>query len=90
MSAKEMFEEINFNLYEETNDYITYRRYPNTVIDDNSYQEIFFNKSERFIVVSEYYKGDLEEKFILISELKAINKQCEELGWFDEIKIYNS
>ena len=81
MRAKEMFKEVNFKLHAETNDFIIYRKYPDTIVDDTSFQEIFFNNINKFVVVSEYHHGNLEEKFIDLKELKAINKQVEELGW---------
>lgn len=86
-TAKEMFEELNFKLYEETDDFIIYRKYPDTIVDDNTYQEIFFNIKSQFLTATEYHHGILEEKFITLKELKAINKQVEELRGLNETKM---
>ena len=80
-SAKEMFEELGYELYEETDIYMSFRKYPDTIEDDGTYQEIFFNTQSMFFVIAEYIEGELEEKFMTTKELKAINKQVEELGW---------
>ena len=77
-SAREMFEELGYKLYEETDKWITYKKYPDTIIDDETYQEIFFNFYDLFVVVSEYNHGKLEEKFITTKEIEAINKLIEE------------
>ncbi|MBR1386415.1 MAG: hypothetical protein IJ568_06265 [Bacilli bacterium] len=81
MTAKEMFEKLNYILYEENDINISYRKYPDTKIDDLTYQEIFFNKQSQFIVIVEYNSEGMEEKFTTLKELQAINKQVEELGW---------
>lgn len=84
MTAKEMFEELGYELYDETDIYISYRKFPDTIVDNKTYQEIFFNTQSMFFVISEYKHGELEEKFIITKELQAINKQVEELGWNNE------
>ena len=86
MKAKEMFEELGYELYEETDIYMSFRKYPDTIADYGTYQEIFFNTQSMFFVIAEYRKGKLEEKFMTTKELKAINKQVEELGWNKEKK----
>lgn len=78
MSSKEMFEKANYKLYEETDSWITYRKYPDTIIDDDTYQEIFYNFVDDFVVATEYNHGKLEEKFINRNELLAIVKLIEE------------
>ena len=81
ISAAKLFEEVNFKLYEETDKWLTYRKYPDTIVDEETYQEIFFNYVGQFVVICEYNHGKQEEKFITLKELLAINKQVEELGW---------
>lgn len=83
-TAKEMFKELGYKLDEETDTYIRYRKYPDTVVDNETYQEIFFNIRSMFFTADEYIVGEVEEKFITIKELQAINKQVEELEWLDE------
>lgn len=78
MSSKEMFEKSNYKLYEETDSWITYKKYPDTIVDDNTYQEIFYNFVDDFVVATEYNHGKLEEKFINRNELLAIVKLIEE------------
>ena len=88
ISSKEMFKKINYKLYEETDSWITYRKYPDTIVDDDTYQEIFYNFVDDFVVATEYNHGKLEEKFITREELLVINKLIEEFDDLTGLKKY--
>ena len=70
MTAKEMFEELGYE-----------QKIKNNVI--YYFKKIHIPKS--YIIYSINFINDNKEIFISknidIKELKAINKQCEELGW---------
>ena len=73
MTAKEMFEELGYQRNAE-NEKIIY------LIETKGsfyYQEIIFNLVKKVIVID----GNFLEVAIESNLLKAINKQCEELGW---------
>ena len=69
MSAKEMFEELGYELETENNWGLQYYNEE----EDNEY---FFNKEHKWVEVP---KGAYD--VIDLKVLKAINKQIEELGW---------
>lgn len=77
MTARKMFEELGFN-YCEDNDYVQY-----TIINRKKdklwYVEVCFDKRNK------RYWADADFSTLKISSalLKAIIKQCEELGWFE-------
>lgn len=68
MTAKELFEELGYEV-DYKNDYSL--RYHN---EENDYYIYFYNYSKKIEVLHD----------ITLQELKAINKQVEELGWLDE------
>lgn len=73
MNAKEMFKELGYKRNVE-NEKIIY------LIETKGsfyYQEIIFNLVKKIIVID----GNFLEVAIENNLLKAINKQCEELGW---------
>lgn len=73
MNAEEMFKELGYKRNVE-NEKIIY------LIETKGsfyYQEIIFNLVKKIIVID----GNFLEVAIENNLLKAINKQCEELGW---------
>ena len=75
MSAKEMFEELGYD-YFNNGLRITLQNY-----EISECKLIEFNLKERKMWLAD----DSEETFKLsLKEIKAINKQVEELGWFNE------
>ena len=72
-SAKEMFEELGYKLNRDDNfiDYIKINKMLNNQIR-------FFVKDKK--VIKEDFCTGLA-KYITLEELRAINKQVEELGW---------
>lgn len=73
MNAEQMFEELGYQRNTE-NEKIIY------LIETKGsfyYQEIIFNLLQKVIVID----GNFLEVAIENNLLKAINKQCEELGW---------
>ena len=79
MNAKEMFEKMGYEFEKGfdrngvNNSYVYRYHYI-----DGGYDTIIFHLIDKQIIT---YKS---EHLIFMSELKAINKQCEELGWLDE------
>lgn len=77
MTAKEMFEELGYKFRESTfvinrNDYFYYE---NTRKD----KLICFYLNKKEVLTSQYKESMIMD----IATLKAINKQCEELGWLE-------
>ncbi len=82
MSAKEMFEELDFTLIKNNEMILEY---------ENPYNEtIYFDKNEKYY--SSYCRNNehdfdvyADEAIIINMKLhKAINKQIEELGWLND------
>lgn len=79
MSAKEMFEELgytNTGLLKEPSVHYENKEWETAI-------SIFDNEKGRAIHI--YPLGDTyqDSGFICVEELKAINKQCQELGWIE-------
>ena len=72
MSAKEMFEKLEYE-YKENENYISYTYCVKEIIE-------FSLKTKKF-VKEDIWGTSLR---ITLEELKAINKQIEELGWNNE------
>lgn len=79
MEAKEMFEAIGFVPFFKTKDLIIYENFPDN--EKERIDVVFYLKIKQIRV---YYVENDEDVFIDMTLLKAINKQCEELGWLDE------
>lgn len=73
MNAKQMFEELGYQRNAEKEKII----YLIETKGSFYYQEIVFNLLQKVIVID----GNFLEVAIERDLLKAINKQCEELGW---------
>ena len=69
MSAKEMFEELGYNVKFENNNFIHYANL-------ELLKELKFDKEYKVFYI-------IGSKTIFDDELQAINKQIEELGWND-------
>lgn len=78
MSAKEMFEELGYNLdtAEENS-----RLYCKDILD----KKTFGYKDTEMIYFDDEYNGIYftNKEHLNIEELKAITQQCKELGWID-------
>lgn len=74
MTAKEMFEELGYKEIKSDNEYniICYERYT----PKRDKEEIVFHRNKHFAT---FLNGKFS--YVFIKELKAINKQIEELGW---------
>ncbi len=79
MEAKEMFEAIGFVPFFKTKDLIIYENFPDN--EKERIDVVFYLKIKQIRV---YYVENDEDVFVDMTLLKAINKQCEELGWLDE------
>ena len=73
MSAKEMFEELGYELYIESDNEICY-------MEKKNKWYISFYLDDKVVQCSEndFYTTSIG---ISVKELQAINKQVEELGW---------
>ena len=76
MTAREMFEAIGVVPFFKTNDLIIYENFPDN--EKERINVVFYLKIKQIRV---YYVETDEDVFINMPLLKAINKQCEELGW---------
>jgi hypothetical protein len=83
MSAREMFEELSFYQTKNSSAYLIYEMYgKNQYTDEDIITRITFKKHEQLVKVKKIGKTtsyDFNSK-----EIKAIQKQIEELGWLDE------
>ena len=70
MNAREMFKKLG---------YTNYKEYGNEAI-------IYYEPSENYGIVFDLVHKyiDFGDGCMSVDDLKAINKQCEELGWLDE------
>lgn len=78
MTAKEMFEKLGYEQHESRYE-IIYNMGNLKYIDD--YRYISFNKENKTIEVGDNSTGEF---YLQLEELKAINKQIEELRWDNE------
>ena len=79
-TAKEMFEEMGYELFEDDNENLNYRYESGRVV-----VYIMFNKIRKDFSNLAYLDGSIAGSTSMkIGTLKAINKQVEELGWLDE------
>lgn len=77
MTAKEMFEKLG---YERKYDYIPYADCESIVYkkDNHIIRFCMTDLGNKLQIISEKYQVDLD-----VEELKAINKQIEELHWYE-------
>lgn len=80
MSAKEMFEELGY-VYSKDEEGIYYLKY---FIETNCYMKIEFIFELKDIFI--YLENNASNVYtsICLQELRAINKQVEELGWLGD------
>ena len=76
------FEAIGFVPFFKTKDLIIYENFP-----DNEKERINVVSYLKIKQIRVYYVENDEDVFIDMPLLKAINKQCEELGWLDKLTI---
>lgn len=98
MSAKEMFESLGYKYYEDDGFtcYLQAINVPNALnCEYIEFKKISINRLNREISIHDYKKDALCQNFIngetnckinylSFEELRAINKQIEELGWLDD------
>lgn len=75
MTAREMFEELGYE-YKEYEGQISYTKWEKDCVDEYYPSSIDFDLKDKSISKVMCY--------IDFEEIKAINKQIEELGWLDE------
>lgn len=78
MSAKEMFEKLGYKQDKQKN-YIVYY----SLLKLSREKQIEFNFDYK--TIEKRRVPDLHCSTINMQELQAINQQCKELGWFDEV-----
>lgn len=80
-SAKEMFEDLGYELIEDGKTYLRYANY----FDKKKYMggEMvdFDKKNKRFRLTRKTCQGNIHFKYGTLEELQAINQQISELGW---------
>lgn len=83
MNAEEMFKELG---YEKTYDEDYSIVYTKKAIGEDRFEIEFFkminSKQFRCRLVNEFGEKGQQPFYVDMNELQAINKQCEELGWF--------
>lgn len=81
MTAREMFEKLGYSKAPEFEEVVIFRK----GYDEYSAKIIEFNKTRKTVVVYLIYSYTNSDHCSAdMNELKAINKQVEELGWLDE------
>ena len=79
-SARKMFEELGWQYF--YNDFIKSDCYSKNKKNDGYVP--YYNDIIKFYLESKCVYIDTNYKGIDMETLKAINKQCEELGWLDD------
>lgn len=51
---------------------------------DKMFEKLGWEKKEFDISIDKRYKGIAIDTWLEITELKAINQKCKELGWLDD------
>lgn len=83
MTAKEMFEKLGYKFIRECEYYLFYEKALKEDAEyENDYLHISFEKQDKAFIKT--YGDDNSPEIITMQELKAINKQIEELGWDNE------
>lgn len=77
-SARELFEELGYELIEDSKSYLRYFNYKpyygGEMID-------FDKKNKKFRLTRKSEQGNTHFKYGTLEELQAINQQVNELGW---------
>lgn len=82
MSAKEMLEELGYEIKEKTSRYLRYLK-KDSEYGSGAYIEFdLVNKKIRLYTKTPNYNNN--PRYADFNEFQAINKQCEELGWNNE------
>lgn len=97
MSAKELFEKVGYDYYEDDgiDCYLKAQCIPNKLNTEYiKFQKISFHRLVKEITINKYRKNaqctefidstDNDVIYLSIQELQAINQQCKELGWLDD------
>lgn len=77
MNAREMFEELGYKRRADIDAMLPFIAYRKKIDGTFHYFEVTFDLLEKEITLDDGY----EAYVITYSLLKAINKQCKELGW---------
>jgi len=97
MSAKEMFEELGYEYYNDDGftEYLKATPIPNRINTNYiKFKKITFNRMDEEMSIFNYKKDALCQElldnatyikinYLTSKEIKAINQQCKELGWIE-------
>lgn len=84
MTALEMFEELGYELIEDSKSYLRYANYFDKDKKHMGGEMIDFDKkNKRFRLTRKSCQGNTHFKYGTIQELQAINKQIEELSLYE-------
>lgn len=84
-----MFARLGYELIEDSKSYLRYANYFNKEHKHMGGEIVDFDKkNKRFRLTRKSCQGNTHFKYGTIEELKAINKQVEELGWKVEDNDY--
>lgn len=87
MTAKEMFEELGYKKEDVINpftDEIYEHDYKYVKFDGTWLKEFLFNDSTKLLHFNTELFDKTQNTMLSPEEIKAMNKQVEELGWLDE------
>ena len=77
MKAKEMFEKLNCNYIDKSND----ENFKEIIIEDNTNNLIYeFYIEDKIFYITNANKNDISFE---LEQLKAIKQQIKELGWYE-------
>lgn len=85
MDARGMFDELGYELTEDSKKYLRYVKYENKEHKIYGGEFIDFEKINReFRLTRKTCQGNTHFRYAGMRELQAINKQVEELGWLSD------
>lgn len=83
-TAEEMFKQLGYEKFITIEGYIIYVHSCESRFDDDE-ALIYYPKYIAFVLDEKYVRFGYIN--ITIEELKAVNKQCEELGWIEFVEV---
>lgn len=82
MDARGMFDELGYELIEDSKRYLRYAKYENKEYKHYGGEFIDFEKiNKEFRLTRKTHQGNTHFRYADMRELQAINKQIEELHW---------
>ena len=81
MKAKEMFDNLGYELIEDSKSYLRYADYFENKKYMGGEMVDFDKKNKMFRLTRKTCQGNIHFKYGTLEELQAINQQISELGW---------